>query len=107
MRKVIVLATMIFLLCFSALPAFPEQITPTQKGDAKWEMYGANGGFVGTLERTEKGSFKFFNEDGNYLGLILESGTLLPKDASRSYTRITPEEARFYLDVLKAIATIK
>ena len=107
MRKVIALATMIFLLCFSVLSAFSEQITAKQKGDGEWEMYGVSGGFVGTLKRTEKGSFKFFDKDGNYIGLILESGTYIPRDASRSYTRITPEEARFYLDVLRAIDTIK
>ena len=108
MRRVMLSAAMIVVLCFSSSSVFSEQIaTRPRDGQGEWEMYNESNNFVGTLKRTEKGSFKFYNRSGKYIGLILESGVWIPKDASRSYTRISPEDARFYLDVLGAVKNIK
>ena len=107
MKKVILLATMIVLFYSSSLPAFSEQLETRPKGPNEWEMLSQNGGVVGTLKRTEKGNYKFYNKGGKYGGLILSSGKWIPPDARRSYTTITPEAARLYLDVLKVIKTVK
>jgi len=69
-------------------------------------MHDRNGALAGTLKRTEKGNFKFYDQGGGYVGLIVETGKWIPRDARRSYTSITPEEAQLYLDALKAIETL-
>lgn len=107
MKKMVLLATMILLFCSSSFPVFSEQLTTRPRGENEWEMLNRNGKVVGTLTKTEKGSYKLFDGGGKYVGLILNSGKLLPRDASRSYTTITPEEAQLYLDVLEAIKTIR
>ena len=107
MRKVILLATIIVLFCFNSSAVFSEQLAITPKGQNEWEMLNQNGDVVGTLKRTEKGSHKFYNRGGKYVGLILYSGKWIPRDARRRYTTITPEAAQLYLDVLNVIETIK
>jgi hypothetical protein len=106
MRNIVTLATVIVLFCFSSLPAFSGQITPKPKGQNEWAMYDENAVFVGTLKRTEEGNFKFYDKGGGYVGLIVEAGRWIPRDSRRSYTSIEPEEARLYLDALKAIETL-
>lgn len=107
MRKVILLATMIVFFCFNSSAVFSGRLAITPKDQNEWEMLNHNGDVVGTLKRTEKGSYKFYNRGGQYIGLILHSGKWIPPDARRSYTTITPEAAQLYLDVLNVIETIK
>ena len=107
MKKVILLATMIVFFCFSSLPAFSEQLETRPRGQNEWQMLSQSGDVVGTLKRTEKGNYKFYNGGGKYGGLVLHSEKWIPPDARRSYTRITPEAAQLYLDVLKVIKTVK
>ena len=106
MRKIMLLATVIVFFCCSSLPAYSGQITPSPKGQDEWAMHDRNSTFVGTLKRTEKGNFKFYDKGGAYVGLIVENGKWIPRDARRSYTSITPEDAQLYLDALKAIKTL-
>ena len=106
MRKIMLLATMSVLFCFSSLAVLSAQITPRPKGQDEWAMYDQNAVFVGTLKKTEKGNFKFYDKGGGYVGLIVEAGKWIPRDARRSYTSITPEEAQLYLDASKAIETL-
>jgi hypothetical protein len=103
MGRMILLATMIFILGFSSSPAFSEQLAARPKGEGEWELYDKPGNLAGTVKKTEQGNFKFYNRGGKYVGLILDSGTWLPRDARRSYTIITPEDAELYLDVLKVL----
>ena len=106
MRKIMLVATMSVLFCFSSIAVFSAQITPRPKGQNEWAMYDENAVFVGTLKRTEEGNFKFYDKGGGYVGLIVEAGRWIPRDARRSYTSIEPEEAQLYLDALKAIETL-
>ena len=107
MKKVLLLATMIVLFCSSLFPVFSEQLATRPKGQNEWEMLNQNGDVVGTLKKTEKGNYKFYNGGGRYVGLIFQTGKWMPREASRSYTTITPEEAQLYLDTLEAIKTIR
>ena len=107
MKKVVLLATMLVLLCSTSFPVFSEQVATRPKGQNEWEVLNQNGNVLGTFQRTEKGNYKFYNTGGGYVGLILDSGTWIPRDARRSYTYITPEDAQLYLDVLEAIKTIR
>ena len=106
MKTIMTLATMVFVLYSSSLPVFSEPITTRPKGQNEWAMHDDSDALDGTLKRTEKGNFKLYDQSGGYVGLIVETGTWIPRDARRSYTSITPEEARLYLDALKAIETL-
>jgi hypothetical protein len=105
MRKIMLLLVAA-LFCFTSFAVFSAQITPRPKGQNEWAMHDDSGALVGTLKKTEKGNFKFYDQSGGYVGLIVETGKWIPRDARRSYTSITPEEAQLYLDALKAIETL-
>jgi hypothetical protein len=107
MKKVVLLATMLVLFCSTSFPVFSEQVATRPRGQNEWEVLNQNGNVLGTFQRTEKGNYKFYNTGGGYVGLILDSGTWIPRDARRSYTYISPEDAQLYLDVLEAIKTIR
>ena len=107
MKRVILLATMIFLFCSSPSQVFSEHLTTRQRAENEWEMLNRNGDVVGRFERTEKGNYKFYSRSGQYVGLILRTEKWIPRDARRSYTTITPEGAQLYLDVLRMIKTLK
>jgi hypothetical protein len=107
MRKAVLLPTVIVLFCLGSLPVFSEEIVPRPKGNHTWEMHNVNGDFVGRLKRTEYGNFDFYDKSGKYIGVILQSGTWIPWNARKRKTVIEPEEAQLYVDVLRAIKTIK
>lgn len=91
-----------------------------KKSVKEWEMYNREDEFVGILKE-EKKSYKFYNNQEKYLGLILKkSKALLPKgyhkkygsfDGQRVYQKtavqITPETARLYLYIVKALEQIE
>ncbi len=107
MRKAIILAAMIVALFLCSLPVLADDIVLKPTGENTWAMHNLKGDFVGTLKREEQGTFTYYNKDEKYMGRILKSGVLQPKNFQRAKTSITPEEAQLYLDVLKAIETIK
>ena len=106
MQRIMLLAMAAVLLTFSSSALLSAQITTRSKGQNEWAMYDDGGALVGSLKRTEKGNFKFYDQSGGYVGLIVETGKWIPRDARRSYTSITPEEAQLYLDALKAIEAL-
>ena len=92
-----------------------------QKSLKEWEMYNREGELVGILKE-EKKSYRFYNNQEKYLGLILKkSKALLPKGYQKKYgamsdgqrvykktaVQITPETARLYLYIVKALEQIK
>ena len=98
-----------------------DEINLKAKDKNVWEMYNQDDEFVGILKKEEK-SYKFYDNQKSYLGLILlESKELMPRGYNterkgrvddkitykRSATKITPETARLYLYVVKAIEKIK
>ncbi len=107
MKKAILLATIVLVFFFSLSSVFSEQITPRPTGTDAWGMYNTNGDFVGTLKRTEQGNFSFYDKGGRYVGLILQSGNWIPWNAKKNRTIITPQDASFYVDVLRVVETIK
>jgi hypothetical protein len=108
MKKRVLIATMVSILWVGPAVVFSEPLALRPQGEGQWELYSKTGNaVVGTVKKTEEGNYKFYGGEGEYIGLILESRTWIPRDARRSYTRIEPEEAELYLDVLKAIETLK
>lgn len=91
-----------------------DEINLKEKGKNEWEMYNQNDELVGLLRKEER-SFKFYDKEKRYLGLILlESKALMPrgynvdtKIIKKTAAKITPETARLYLYVVKAIEKIK
>jgi hypothetical protein len=98
-----------------------DEINLKQKDKNEWEMYNQDDEFVGLLKKEQR-CFKFYDKQKRYLGLILlESKDLMPRGYNaekkgmlddkiaykRTAAKITPETARLYLYVLKAIEKIK
>ncbi len=106
MKRLILLAVGLAVFCGSSLPVFSQEITPRPIAKDEWGIYDYNNNLIGSFKKTEKSNFKFYDSTGRYIGLILESRDLLPREANTSYTRVSPEEARLYLDTLEAIKKI-
>jgi len=108
MRRVMLIATMASIVWVCPALVFSETLALRPQGEGEWGLYSKAGNLVvATVKKTAEGNYKFYSGEGEYVGLILESKAWIPRDARRSYTRIKPEEAELYLDVLKAIETIK
>ena len=82
-------------------------VTVEQVGDGEWRIINQNGEFVGTLKSAEQRSFTFYDTGGVFTGTILESKDWIHRLYRKRDTRVTPEEARLYIDALKAIEIIK
>ena len=78
-----------------------------QISDNEWDILNNEGGVVGRLQSDSKTSFKFYDTSGLFIGTILESGGWQHRLYRKRNTQITPEEARLYLDALRAIAGIR
>ena len=87
----------------------PQELTLKAKENVKgeWELQNQNGEIAGTVKKAEAG-FKFYDGGEKFMGFIYPSGGWMPKlGINKREMRITPEQAQFSLDVLKAIASIK
>jgi len=104
MKKIVPLLIITIFICFGSLSVFGDEIFVKSKGKHEWEVYNQSGDSIGALKKTEEGNFIFFDEQGNYSGLILKSGQWKPKGLK---PKITPRAAKLYLDVLEAIELIK
>ncbi|MDY6953090.1 MAG: hypothetical protein SWE60_16400 [Thermodesulfobacteriota bacterium] len=108
MKRAMLIAIMASIVWACPALSFSEPLALRPQGENEWGLYSKTANVaVATFKRTEEGNYKFYGGEGEYVGLILESKAWIPRDARRSYTRIKPEEAELYLDVLKAIETIK
>ncbi len=81
-------------------------ITVEQVGDGEWRIINQDGEFVGTLKSEKQQSFTFYDAGGVFMGTILESKDWIHRLYRKRDTRVTPEEARLYIDALKAIEII-
>ena len=113
--KTIILLLILSLFLFNVTSVFsrvkaPEDDVITAKATGKdaWDVYHAKRGLIAKLIK-EKGKevFKLYDKEEQYVGLILESKSLMPRTARTRTTSVTPEEARLYLDVLEAFDEIK
>ena len=75
--------------------------------ETEWRIINPAGEFEGTLKSTEQKAFTFFDAEGMFIGTITESGDWLHRLYRKRDTRITPDEARLYIDALKVIELIK
>lgn len=113
--KPIIFLLVILLSLFNITSGFsgvkaPEDdlITAKATGKGAWEVYHAKRGLIAKLIK-EKGKevFKLYDNKEQYVGLILQSKSLMPRTARTRTTSVTPEEARLYLDVLEVFDEIK
>lgn len=85
------------------------ELKTTRKNDAenKWELQDQTGRIAGTLTK-EDVNFKFYDESGKFMGYINTAGNWLPRlGINRREMKITSHQARFYLDVLKAVSGLE
>ena len=83
-----------------------DRLNFTEKDKNSWEMYNQKDEFVGTLKK-DKARFTIYYKQENYMGIILESGKLMPRGHRTGTTQLTPEAAKLYLNVLEGIDKIK
>jgi hypothetical protein len=109
----IALTLMLFALLFMGLASngLADELNLKASGPGQWTIYNSAGQDIGTLRRVgpetpevETGGYGMSLKDGQLLGVILSDGTL---QLTVRHATITPSVARFYLDVLEALKTIK
>ena len=83
------------------------KITVEAVSETEWRIINPAGEFVGILKSDEQKAFTFFDTDGTFIGTITASGTWFHRLYRKRDTRITPDEARLYIDALAAIDLIK
>ena len=83
------------------------KITVEPVGQAQWRIIDHEGAAVGTLVSEGLQSFKFYDANGQFMGTILQSKEWFHRLYRKRDTRIRPEEARLYIQALKAIDLIK
>jgi len=85
------------------------ELKATRKEGAgnEWILHDQNGASAGNISKEEV-NFKFYDASGNFMGYIDTAGNWLPRlGINRREMRITPEQAQFFLDVLKVFPAIK
>ena len=102
MKKAILLIAILVPFFFSSSPAFSDEIVLKAKEKEVWEMHNEKGEFIGMLKKHREG-FMWYDKGEGFMGLILTSKKLLPKGYRTRTTKISPELAKAYLDVLKAM----
>ncbi len=83
------------------------EVTVEQIRPGEWKMIRPDGEFVGTIMSDNRKSFRFFDAGGKFVGTVLESKAWFHRLYRKRNTQVTPEEARLYLNALKAIEAIK
>ncbi len=83
-----------------------DEITVEQSGQGEWSII-KSGEVVGILKSDTLRSFTFFNTTDVFMGTIRESKVWFHRLYRKRDTRITSEEAKLYMDALKAIEIIK
>ena len=108
MRKAILSLAVIVLFFFIAPNAFSDEIVlkANEKDKNTWQMQNKKGDMIGTLKK-EGDVYRFFDKNQEFMGSILESKRLMPKGYRSRSTKISPELAQLYLDILEALKTIK
>ena len=107
MRKALYLTTLFALLGHVILPVSAEGGSIKPKSNNVWELYQNRGEIIATIKKLETGGFSFYDKGGKFIGIILTSGTWIPWNAKKRRTRIEPEEAELYLEVLRSINQLK
>ncbi len=85
------------------------RLSATRKEGApnEWVLNDPDGVYAGHFSK-EEANFKFYDNTGKFMGYIDTADNWLPRlGINRREMRIAPEQARFYLDVLTAIAAVK
>ena len=117
-KKILVLFLMFFAAALSVMNGVHAQeagttdptavqVTVEQAGQGEWRIIDREGMVVGTLKSDGLKSFKVYDTGGIFIGTILESKEWFHRLYRKRDTKIKPEEARLYIQALKAIDIIK
>ncbi len=103
MKKALLSGFLFLVLLIYAFPTLAEDLTlkaGLQKGE--WAVLDQKGESIGKLKNVDQDAFHV-TLGGRYIGTILKSGDL---QTNRNHAIFKPEDAQFYLDVLKALKAI-
>ena len=117
-KKILILFWMFFVASVFLSAAAPAQqidpagpvvggVTVEQAGEGEWRIINQDGQFIGILKSERQQSFTFYDASGVFMGTILESKEWFHRLYRKRDTSVKPEEARLYIDALKAIEIIK
>lgn len=87
--------------------AFAGDVSVEAVSGQEWKIINPDGEVVGLLRSETRKSFTFYDAGGSFVGTILESKAWMHRLYRKRTTQVTPEEARLYLDALKAIEAIR
>lgn len=103
MKKAFLSCFLFLVLLIYAFPVLAEDLTlKTGQQKGEWVVLNQKGDPVGTLKNVDRDAF-LVTLGGRYIGTILKSGDL---QTNRNHAIFKPEDAQFYLDVLKALRAI-
>ncbi len=100
----IVLVLLSVCCCLLATVALAESARLEPSGAGVWKLIDAKGNAIGSLKKTEEDNYALSDAEGEYVGIILKSGSLKTPGI---HTQISPKVARLYLDALDALKGLK
>ncbi|MFZ2447998.1 MAG: hypothetical protein WAW37_16700 [Syntrophobacteraceae bacterium] len=100
MRKSIFFVLLLLIIFAPLQRAAAADLTLKASGQGEWKILSPSGAQIGTLRSMEEGAFSVQLPNGAYFGIILRGGDF--KKPGR-HAAISPDDARFYLDVWQAI----
>lgn len=104
-KSTIIALSLLLLFCISPVgPSGAEDLTIKLSSKDTWKVLTEGGQQVATLRAAEDNAYSVQLMSGEYMGFILRDGSL--KKPQR-HPRISPDEARLYLDIWAAIQKMK
>ncbi len=112
MKKTLPFIFVTLLLMSLSSNGLADELTLKASDPGHWTIYNSEGQDIGTLEKvgqgdpieSEAGGYSIRPKGGDYLGVIRSDGSL---QLLVRHATIAPSDARFYLDVLEALKTLK
>ena len=102
MKKGALILSIFVLLFVWTVPVLADGIAVV-KGHDSWVIT-YNNAVIGSLKKSPEDNYMLFDKDGDYVGLVLQSGDLkLPG----SFPLITPAISQLHLDAVKALDVIE
>jgi hypothetical protein len=100
MRKALLPALFSVFLILLSQQAFADDYTLNKVTQGEWKILDPSGQSVGTLKSIGDGAYNVQFSNGDYLGTIMKTGELRKPE---KHPLFSESDAKFYLEVLKAI----
>ncbi len=105
MRRLFALFFLPIFAMTVASAVMADEITLKKTNSDEWIILDSDGEQIGILrDMHEDGAYSIQEKNGEYLGVVKNNGDL---QMPRRHPLLSPAEAQLYLDVLRALQTIK